>query len=150
MNPRLSQHFTLAELVHSETAIRKGIPNTPSPEIRSNMGVMAQGLEAVRALLRGAPIVVSSGYRSPELNRAIGGSSNSAHMQGWAADFIAPSFGTPLEICTEIAGSGIVFDQCIQEGAWVHISFDPRARRDVKTAHFGLNGKVRYTAGLAA
>lgn len=150
MNPRLSDHFTLAELCHSETAIRKGLPNTPSPEIRSNMGVMAQGLEAVRSLLGGVPIIVSSGYRSPELNRAIGGSPTSAHCQGWAADFIAPAFGTPLEICTEIAASGIPFDQLIEEGTWVHISFDPRCRRDVKTAHFGLNGAVKYTQGLAA
>lgn len=150
MNPRLSQHFTLAELVHSETAVRKGIPNTPSPEIVDNLRTLAHSLEAVRAALRGAPMLISSGYRSPELNRLVGGSPSSAHCQGFAVDFIAPAFGTPKEICVEIASSELSFDQCICEGTWVHLSVDPRMRRQVLTAHFGLNGTVKYTQGLAA
>ena len=79
---------------------------------------------------------------------AIGGSSTSAHCRGEAVDFTAPAFGTPKEICKAIIKSGIVFDQLIFEGAWVHIAFDATPRRSVLTAHFG-NGATTYTQGVA-
>jgi zinc D-Ala-D-Ala carboxypeptidase len=76
----------------------------------------------VRSLLGGVAIHINSSYRGPALNAAIGGSKTSAHMKGLAADFIAPSFGSVLEIAQAIAASGIVFDQLIHEyGTWVHI-----------------------------
>lgn len=142
----LTEHFTLTELVHSSTAVRLGIDNTPTEEIIVHLRVLAQGLERVRAVL-GHPIHIDSGYRCDILNAAVRGSKNSAHMQGYAADFTCPAFGTPLEIVRVIVGSGIAFDQCIQEGTWVHISFDPRMRKDVRTAHF-RNGEVSYTQGV--
>jgi len=80
------------------------------------------------------------------LNRAVNGAPNSAHLMGYAADFVCPAAGTPLEIVTKIKSSYIHFDQCIQEGTWVHISFDPKARNEVLTAHFGPNG-TSYTKG---
>lgn len=143
---QLTEHFSLEELVHSSTAIRLGIDNTPPDEILPNLKVLAQGLERVRSVL-GHPIHIDSGYRCEILNAAVRGSKTSAHMQGWAADFICPAFGTPLEIVKVIVGSGIAFDQCIQEGTWVHLSFDPRMRKDVRTAHF-RNGEVTYTQGV--
>ena len=142
----LTEHFTLAELVHSSTAIRLGIDNTPPEEIIANLRILAQGLERIRAVL-GHPMHIDSGYRCDVLNAAVKGSKNSAHMQGYAADFTCPAFGTPLEIVKVIIGSGIKFDQCIQEGTWVHISFDPRIRGEVLTAHF-RNGEVNYTQGV--
>jgi Peptidase M15 len=141
----LSPHFTLEELVFSSTAVRLGIDNTPSEEVIAHLRVLADGLERVRSLL-GHPMNIDSGYRCDVLNAAVRGSKTSAHLEGYAADFTCPGFGTPLEIVKLITGSTVAFDQCIQEGTWVHISFDPRLRREVLTAHFG-NGGVTYTQG---
>ena len=73
---------------------------------------------------------------------------DSAHIDGYAADFVCPSFGTPADIARAIVASGLVFDQCIQEGTWVHISFDPRARQQALTATFGAGG-ARYSEGVS-
>jgi zinc D-Ala-D-Ala carboxypeptidase len=142
----LTQHFTLEELVFSSTAQRLGIDNTPDPGKVKNLTTLANGLEQVRALL-GAPMHIDSGYRCPALNKAVGGVANSAHVDGYAADFVCPDYGTPLQVARTIAGSGIAFDQCIQEGTWVHISFDPRLRHQALTATFGPNGAT-YTGGV--
>lgn len=127
----LSPHFTLAEMTVSETAARRGIDNDPPPDVVERLKHTALGLEAVRIRL-GAPIVVSSGYRSPELNVAVGGSKNSDHTRGDAADFICQGFGAPSTIVSALKDSGIQFDQLIEEfGRWVHISFGPRMRGQV-------------------
>ncbi len=144
--PQLTDHFTLEELTFSSTAVRNNLDNTPSLEIVAHLTTLAIGLEQVRALL-GAPMHIDSGYRCAALNAAVGGSSKSAHMEGYAADFICPQFGTPLEIVKAIEASDILFDKCIQEGCWVHISFNPKARRVLLTAHFGADGVV-YTQGV--
>jgi zinc D-Ala-D-Ala carboxypeptidase len=141
----LSPHFTLEELTFSSTAVRLGIDNTPSEEIVAHLKVAAEGMEQVRAML-GSAVHVDSGYRCDILNAAVRGSKTSAHVLGYAVDFTCPAFGTPLEIVHLIEKSTIAFDQCIQEGAWVHISFDPQMRRQVLTAHFD-NGKATYTQG---
>lgn len=127
----LSPHFTLAEMTVSETAARRGIDNDPPPDVVERLKHTALGLEAVRTRL-GAPIVVSSGYRSPALNAAIGGAQNSDHTRGDAADFICQGFGAPSTIVSALKDSGIQFDQLIEEfGRWVHISFGPRMRGQV-------------------
>lgn len=143
---QLSAHFSLEEAVLSQTATRKGIDNTPTPEIEANMVEAANRMEEVRELLD-APILVSSWFRCLKLNSSIGGSATSAHVRGWAIDFTAPQFGTPQEICLKIQASGIAFDQLIFEGTWVHISFDPQQRMQVLTAHF-VGGKTTYTQGV--
>lgn len=126
----LSPHFTLAEFVISETAARAGIDNDPPLEIVAALKRTAQGLEAVRVRLGGAPITVTSGYRCPALNAAIGGAKDSQHMRGEAADFICPRFGSPTEVATALRDSGIEYDQLIIEfGRWVHISFSAAPRR---------------------
>lgn len=138
-------NFTLQELVASDTALRLGINNTPPADILPNLEILMLGLQDVRDVL-GHPMYISSGYRCPKLNTAVRGSKTSAHMQGYAADFTCPAFGTPLEVVKTIEASPVMFDQCIQEGTWVHISFDPRERRQVLTAHFGVGGTT-YTLG---
>lgn len=147
---KLTDHFSLAEMTASETAARKGIDNTPSPAIIKNLTRTAQLLERVRVLLGSKPILVSSGYRSPALNAAVGGSKTSAHMQGLAADFICPGFGTPLAICQRLDSLGMEFDQLIQEGNWVHIGLAAegiKPRRQVLTARFSSVGTT-YGSGL--
>ena len=140
----LSDNFTLEQLTASGIALRKGIPNVPSADNIENLKVLAQTLERVQELL--GPLHIDSAYRSIRVNLAVGGSSHSAHIDGYAADIVAPGRG-PREVCEVIAGSGIHFDQLIQEGTWTHISVDPKMRQEVLTAHF-LNGKVAYTKGL--
>lgn len=149
---KLTPHFTLEELVASQTAARRGIDNTPGPDVLKNLGILAEGLERARALL-GAPMLISSGYRCPALNTAVGGARNSAHKSGLAADFIAPGYGTPIQVCRllEVHAAEIGFDQLIQEGTWVHIGFPaPNAapRREVLTANFGAGGTT-YSKGLS-
>ena len=136
---KLSTYFTLEELTVSETALRKGIDNTPPPDILENMKITAKNMDEVRKLLT-FPIHVNSCYRGEKLNKAIGGSKTSAHMFGWAVDFVCPSFGTPKQIVDRIIGSNIKFDQCIFEGTWVHLSFDPKMRMQKLTAVFGKGG----------
>ena len=143
---QLTEHFSLDELTVSPTAQRLGINNTVPPEILPRLYVVAAGLEQVRNLL-GKPMHLDSGYRCPALNKAVGGATASAHMDGYAADFTCADFGTPLEIVQAIAHSDIPFDKCIQEGTWVHISFDPQLRREILTAHFGADGTT-YSKGL--
>lgn len=143
---QLTQHFALEELTFSSTAQRLGIDNAPSLELVARLTKTAMGLEQVRALL-GVSMHIDSGYRCPALNRAVGGVPDSAHVQGYAADFIASDFGSPLLIARAIAGSAIAFDQCIQEGNWVHVSFDPRMRHQALTATFGPGGAI-YSKGV--
>lgn len=143
---QLSEHFTLAEFTASQTAARRGIDNTPDAATVQMLKNTAFQMEKVRSLL-GVSINVSSAYRSPTLNRAIGGSATSAHCRGEAVDFTAPSFGTPKEICKLIEKSGIKFDQLIYERTWVHIAFDSSPRQQVLTAHFG-GGATQYSKGI--
>jgi len=142
----LTNNFSLEELTRSQTAVRKDLDNTPTSEVLANLTDLAFALEQVRALLD-SPIFVSSGYRSPKVNAAVGGSSSSAHCRGMAADFVAGKFGSPLDVCRKIAASDLEFDQLIFEGNWTHYSIDPRMRRQVLTAHF-TGGRVSYVQGL--
>lgn len=144
----LTSHFTLEELTDSDLAERKGIDNTPSSEIVSNLYVLADGLERARTVL-GEPITITSGYRSPKLNSSLGGAKNSQHTQGLAADFKVQNM-TPREVCFVLMENEdfVRFDQLIQEGKWTHISFSDNPRGEVLTAHFGSMGTT-YTKGLA-
>ena len=125
----LSSNFSLEELCRSETALRKGLDNTPDAETIANLTELANGLEKVRELL-GHPMHISSGYRSLKVNSAIGSKPTSAHVKGFAADFTCPGFGSVSDVCHAIMDSTIDYDQLIHEyGAWVHISFAPEMRR---------------------
>lgn len=149
MPTMLSPHFSLEEFLASQTAAREGIDNSPSPEHLENLKRTAAVMEKVRELLGNKPIIVSSGYRSPALNAAVGGSSTSAHCFGLACDFQCPAFGTPHEICETLQACvmQLGIDQLIDEyppGGWVHIGLregDPRhqvATIDSRGFHLGL------------
>jgi zinc D-Ala-D-Ala carboxypeptidase len=132
---RLSENFSLEELTASETAARKGIDNTPSEEVIDNLKRLAAALQEVRALLNHRAILISSGYRSPELNQAVGGSATSDHCKGLAADFICPSYGTPNDIVRAIAASGLSFKQVIREfDRWVHLAIEEEGQEPRKQA----------------
>jgi hypothetical protein len=121
----LTTHFTLEELVHSRTADAQGIPNNPDLTILGNLSRLCQiALEPVRALL-GGPVRISSGYRCPALNAAVGGSATSAHMDGRAADLTSVDFDVPATF-EKIRVSDVPYDQLIVEStrsgdSWVHL-----------------------------
>lgn len=116
----LSTHFTLEELTFSETGERRGLRNEPPLALLVNLRRVADTLEKVRAIVN-RPIFVSSGYRSPEINALVGGSPNSAHMLGLAADIRASGM-TPRELAEAIRDYGVKLDQLILEyDRWVHI-----------------------------
>ena len=130
---KLSPHFHLVEFTRSATALRLGIDNTPTVSHLENLKRLASVLEQVRLIL-GSPIIITSGYRSPALNRAVDGSATSSHCDGLAADFHVPGFGSDMQVAQAIAESDIQFDQLIFEQArstWVHLGIDPRMRRQV-------------------
>jgi zinc D-Ala-D-Ala carboxypeptidase len=134
----LSPHFMLEEFVISQTAERRGIDNTPTDEIVGWLRrLCAQILEPARGAL--GPLRISSGYRCPALNAAVGGSKTSAHMSGYAAD-VQPLGASKHDFALWVRGN-CVFDQIIMEfgasaddPAWVHVSCDPRARREILRA----------------
>ena len=153
LEQRLSPHFSLAELTVSNDGARAGLRNIPVGDALANLSRLAQALEQVRGLLYNAPILVSSGYRSPAVNALVKGSLTSAHLRGLAADFIAPKYGRPSAICQAIRGSGIPFDQLIFEGTWVHFGLAENhkaPRRQVMTAIFERGQKTRYLPGIVA
>lgn len=141
---QLSKNFTLEELCFSETATRKGVHNVASDAVVANLKVLADTLEQVRSLLGGNPININSGYRSRNLNLAVGGAATSSHVFGYAVDFTCRQFGDPRKVADKIASSGIKFDQLICEGTWVHLSVDPKMRQEYLSATF-KNGKATYT-----
>lgn len=139
---QLSEHFSVSEFEKSETAVRKGIDNSIPDELMSNAYKTATLMEKVRDLL-GHPITVNSCYRSPRVNKAVGGSTTSEHMQALACDFVCPEFGTPNDICHAIMDSDIDYGQLIEEGTWVHISVKGRHENENLTMRNG-----RYTEGI--
>ena len=148
MTKRLSRHFTLDELIASQTAARRGIDNTPSPAVVRNLRRLAALIEKVRTLLGGKPILVSSGYRCRALNAAVGGAKASAHMAGLAADFTAPGYGTVLQVARRIAASSLRYDQLIHEyGAWVHIGLAP-PRRKPRRQNLSIFKGTGYLEGI--
>jgi zinc D-Ala-D-Ala carboxypeptidase len=131
---QLTEHFTLEEFTDSQTAARKGIHNVPpaSSQERKNIQRTAETMEEVRIILDNKPILISSGYRSPQVNSAVGGSKSSAHMSGLAVDFSCPGFGTPIQICKKLHPhmKELGIDQLIHEyDTWVHLGLSASAPR---------------------
>lgn len=122
----LSPHFTLDELMRSDTAQRLGIANTPDAAALANLQRLATTvLEPIRALV-GAPVHVHDGYRCPAVNAAVGGVHDSQHAEGEAADLDALPTLTNDHLFDRIRGADIPFDQVILEhsdgGGCVHVS----------------------------
>lgn len=144
---KLSEHFSIEEFIDSDKAKDLKIDNTLPPNLLRNAKRTAEGLESVRERLLGCSVKISSGYRCLELNRAIGSSDNSAHVQALAADFSSPKFGSPYSIAKMLSlDPTFNFDQLIYEGTWVHVSFDTRMRRELLTKPEGHGG--HYVQGI--
>jgi hypothetical protein len=144
MTTKLSENFTLEELFFSQTAVRKGIPNTPNPQQIQNLQELCKNVLERMIGVIWQRFHINSGYRGAQLNTAIGGAKASKHLEGKAADIVCPTIGT-LPMFKAIVKSDIVFDQLIFEGTWVHISYDPvKNRHEILKATFG-SGPVTYT-----
>ena len=149
----LTANFTLEELIASDYAIRHGINNQPVDHaVLSNLHVLADGMERVRAVLR-LPIHITSGYRCPLVNSCVGGVSDSSHTKGLAADFVLPGV-SPLDICKSLIEhrNEIGFSKLIQEGTWTHIAFPEHEHEPeylVMTAIFKAGKPTTYVMGIA-
>lgn len=120
------KYFTLKELTRSATAEAKGIDNTPTPEVEKNLTLLVENVLDPLRKLSGKPITVNSGYRCPELNKAVGGSKTSDHVKGFAADITGGS-KEENERLFYLIKNNFNFKQLIDEKnfSWVHVSYDP-------------------------
>tara|TARA_Y100001963_G_C6703520_1_gene410713 strand:- start:30 stop:500 length:471 start_codon:yes stop_codon:yes gene_type:complete len=145
---RLSRNFMLREFVNSTTASRKGISNKPTEVHLSNLKILIDNvIQPLRDKI--GPIRITSGYRSPALNRAIGGSSRSQHSKGMAADiqFVRDNEMDNKVIFDTILEMGLEFDQMINEFdyKWIHISYNKKKnRKQVLEAYKDDNNKTKY------
>jgi len=141
-----SRFFTLAELTRSVTAIKHGIANDPGPVQREHLQALcAAVLDPLREAI-GSAIKVNSGYRSPALNRRIGGAPTSQHVEGKAADIQSPGLSV-LGLFQAVIRGGLPFDQLIYEARdavtqWVHVSHNPGGNRgEIRVAKFDTSGR---------
>jgi len=148
---KLSEHLELAEVIRSESAKRNDISNMPTAEHIANLKLLAEHIfEPIRSNFR-CPILISSGYRSKELNAKVGGSNTSQHSLGQAIDIDmdGTSYGVENEEIFYYIKDKLPFDQLIWEfgtdknPAWVHVSYSDRHRRQVLKA-IKLNGTTNY------
>ena len=124
---RLSPHFSLVELTASSTAARLGLRNQPPAELMPRLIRLAEMLERIRTTL-GVPVIVTSGYRCDQVNRAVGGVTSSDHTQGHAADIRAPDYGRPVAVAHALAplvsvlGIGQLILETVGRSSWIHVS----------------------------
>ena len=146
---RLSKNLTLAEVTKSATAKRKGISNEPTIEHMENLKALAENIFQPLRDYFGVPIAVSSGYRSVELNKAIGGSSTSQHCKGEAIDIDVYGNLTNADVFSYLKDH-TEFDQLIWEYGdekqpdWVHCSYTRVKNRGQVLRAVRKNGKTRY------
>jgi len=147
---KLSEHLDLSEVTRSDMAKRRGISNMPTPEHIENFKILAENIfEPIRKHF-GVPIFVSSGYRSKELNTAIGGSLASQHLLGQALDLDMDGTknGVTNKMVFDYIKANLNFDQLINEFdySWVHVSYNPsgKQRKQILNA-VKVGGKTSYT-----
>ena len=118
----LSQNFTLEELTRSEAAARNSWDNTPNEAELENLKRLAAMLQEVKAAVGGKPVIINSGFRSKQVNDAVGSNDRSQHRLGCAADLRVPGM-TPRQVVEACIAANVPFDQIILEfDAWTHIS----------------------------
>jgi hypothetical protein len=148
---QLSKHFSLQEMINSGTASRLGLDNTPNEEQIENLKALCENiLEPLREYYESRPIMITSGFRSPQLSKAIASSENSQHCKGEAVDFEIPGFDN-RQVAAHIKNN-FDFDQLISEyyedgipdSGWIHVSFkrDGTNRKQSLTKNKGEGYKV--------
>ena len=118
----ISEHFTLFEVIYSDTALKFNIDNRPTAQILYNATALCKNvLEKIRTHFN-APVIVHCMYRCPALNTKVGGVSTSQHVTGQAVDFHVENH--TIEEVFNYIKQNLLFDQLIQEGTWIHCSFN--------------------------
>ncbi len=147
----LSEHFTLEQLSYSATAIRKGIDNTPDELAIKSLANLCKYILEPLYDVHGERLKITSGYRSPDLNKLIGGSINSQHCKGEAADIHVSDLSVE-ELYQDIKKSDLAFDQLICEfppDGWVHVSYSARMRKVCLLATRNELNQIVYKPDLA-
>lgn len=134
---KLSPHFTLEELCQSDTAKARGIKNDPNAEQAACLALLATHVLEPAREEYGAPMRITSGFRSTKLNRAVGGKSNSQHLRGQAADIVCDN----LDALFIILDAQKNYDQLLYESnasgtRWIHVSFNPDGNRCISNPHY--------------
>ena len=152
----LTPNFTLEELTKSETALRKNMPNVPTEDDIANLKLLADNvLQPLRDHYR-VGIKVNSGYRSPDVNAAVGGSRTSDHCKGQAADIEIP--GIANAVLAQYIKDNLQYTQLILEfytpgipdSGWVHVSYDANNLKCQTLTATKKDGKTAYLNGLVA
>lgn len=120
----MGRYFSIEELCKSDTATARGIDNTPNEEVKANLEALIENVLDPLREAYGKPIYVNSGYRSPELNRAVGGVANSFHLQGYACDIDMGDKEDNQPIFDYIKDN-LLFTELGWEGngRWVHVAY---------------------------
>jgi len=148
---QLSKNFSLQEMTKSQSGVRLGIDNTPNSEIIGNLSDLVTNILQPLRDFWNRPITVSSGYRSTELNKAVGGSPSSEHCKGYAADI--EIVGVDNFTLFEYIKKNMKFTQLIlefyeegiQDSGWIHVSFNPANLKNECLKATKVNGKTVYT-----
>jgi len=152
---QLSPHFTLEELTKSQTGERRGIDNVPGAAALDSLKVLCERvLEPVREHF--GPVHINSGYRGPELNKAVGGAGTSQHCLGQAADIEVP--GVANGDLAKWVAANLDFDQVILEcyrkgqpnSGWVHVSYKDFGNRKITLTATVVSGRMIYNPGFSA
>ena len=147
---QLTENFSLAELTKSQTATRLGFDNKPSQQqILSLKKLCENVLPPIRNRFE-KPVIISSGFRSAQLNKAIGSSSKSQHCKGEAADI--EIYGIDNKHLAQWINNNTKYDQLILEfykesdpqSGWVHVSYTDTCRKQFLKAYKDADGKTRY------
>ena len=153
---QLTENFSLAELVKSETALRNGLDNTPGDAEIENLRILCENILQPLRSAYGRGIKVNSGFRHPNVNPAVGGSRTSDHCRGQAADIEIP--GVANYDLAKYISENFWYTQVILEfytpgvpdSGWVHVSYNPADLKCQTLTAMRENGKVVYKPGLIA
>lgn len=139
---KLTEHFTLAEFVRSETATNRHIDNTPTPEVIENLRALCRNVLEPARVAFGSPIYITSGYRCQALNKAVGGKPTSQHLRGEAADLQVNGIDNLRRLYNVIKSRG-VFDQLLYETnrsgvRWIHVSYKASGNRQQAVDNYNV------------
>lgn len=131
----ITQHFKYSELNHSGYAASKRIRNVAEGYAKENQEWLAIVLQIIRNHFN-VPMTITSGYRSPKVNKAVGGAATSAHLHGSAADVVFADVAKnslaqrkrALEIARYLDSIGLIYDQIIWYPSWIHIGMRFRSK----------------------
>jgi zinc D-Ala-D-Ala carboxypeptidase len=153
---KLTENFSLHEMIKSETAVRRSLDNTPTDAVIANLRTLCEKILQPVRVAYGKGVKVNSGYRSPDVNAAVGGSRTSDHTKGQAADIEIPgvaNYDLAKHIVDNYKFTQVILEfytPGIPDSGWVHVSYDPANLKCQVLTAMRENGKTVYKPGLIA